>query len=245
MTKQMLCPNCQKAIDFEASNCPHCGIAITDETRKTAKKQVLQGTVIIFSILAAIIFGLYSFFSDDKKEITFPGTPISYQIADTKLIERAATGRHRLEITIVADSSQEKAKQADLISTAMQAGISAFEQSSAPIIIVNMLAQNTGNSYADKQLAFVTYIPDQKGYDGQQKTEIWDNPMACERGFTADELTYLQLWGQLRSKYIDQATGSVPPQNEEQLITEIEQTMGKKLNSDPMLNIMRQVEIGE
>lgn len=175
----------------------------------------------------------------------FPGKPLEFTLIKYDIIEKASTKRHRLEMTIVPTSGQETATEKDLISTAMNAAIKAYEKTSAPVTVVNMLAQNTGNSYADKQLAFVTYIPDQKGYDGQQKTEIWDNPMACERGFTADELTYLQLWGQLRSKYIDQTTGSVPPQNEEQLITEIEQTMGKKLDSDPMLNIMWQVKIGE
>lgn len=211
-------------------------------------------------ILALIVGAYFAFGGDDGKskkneqpqqtaqelslkEPALPGTPLEFALIDYKTIERAATGRHRLEMTIVPTGGQETATDKDLISTAMNAAYAAYKKTAVPIIIVNMLAQNTGNSYADKQLAFVTYIPDQKGYNGQQKTEIWDNPMACERGFTADELTYLQLWGQLRSKYIDQTTGSVPPQNEEQLIAEIEQTMGKKLDSDPMLNIMRQVEI--
>ena len=120
----------------------------------------------------------------------------------------------------------------------------AYQRTAAPVTIVNMLAQNTGNAWADRQLAFIVYIPDQKGFDGKTASKKWENAVACERGFTADELTYLQLWGQLRTKYLDTA-GDLPMDKEETLNADIEKTMGKKLNKNPLFNVMWSVEIGK
>ena len=135
-------------------------------------------------------------------------------------------------MTILPKSGQETATQADLISTVMHVAHEAYQRTAAPVTIVNMLAQNTGNAWADRQLAFIVYIPDQKGFDGKTASKN-GNAAACERGFTADELTYLQLWGQLRTKYFDPQTGGVPQNKEEALTAEIEQVMGKKLEYRP------------
>lgn len=248
MSYEIICPTCKKVIKEDI--CPHCGTVITKEMRRN---HMIKGFTIIFIILIAIIYGLYSFFSDDKKEIeihskpkeeiALPSKPLEFSLLKYDVIKRATTGRHRLELTILPLNGQETATKKELISTVMYAAQEAYKKTSAPIIVVNMLAQNTGIPYADRQLAFITYIPDGKGFDGKNNTDIWVNANACEKGFTTDELTYLQLWGKLRTKYTDPKSGTVPPQNEEGLEKEIEQTMGKKLESDPMLNIMWEVDI--
>lgn len=179
----------------------------------------------------------------ETKQTELPGTPLEFSLLDDyKVIKKAATGRHRLEMTILPKSGQETATQADLISTVMHVAHEAYQRTAAPVTIVNMLAQNTGNAWADRQLAFIVYIPDQKGFDGKTASKKWENAAACERGFTADELTYLQLWGQLRTKYFDPQTGGVPQNKEEALTAEIEQVMGKKLDTDPMFNVMWPVD---
>lgn len=257
MARKINCPNCKKLIDSVSASCPHCGITITDEMRKKNKISISRGITFIL----ALIIGVYFAFSenDDKNKKTeqasqttqklsledtaLPGKALEFSLIDYKVIERAATGRHRLEITIIPNSGQEFATQKDLISTVMHTALEAYKKTSAPVTVVNMLAQNTGNVYADRQLAFIVYIPDQKGFDGKQSTGIWVDARACERGFTTDELTYLQLWGKLRTKYLNPKTDGVDPNQEDALKAEIEQTMGKKLDIDPMLNVMWKVEI--
>lgn len=179
-----------------------------------------------------------------EEKINLPGTPLAYEEVDQQLDTNSNPSRERLNVTIVSRVGQDKASQNDLISTAMQAAIDYHKKIPAKIVTVNLLTQDTGNTYADARLAFVVYIPDQKGYNGEA-TGIWDNAMACERGFTAEELTYLQLWGKLRTKYLNPATDGVDPNQEDALKAEIEHTMGKKLDTDPMLNVMREVEIGK
>lgn len=240
MAQKTICPKCKHEISPEEKVCPNCGANVSN--MKTNKK-ILKGFAVVFAAMLAFVVFSYAFF-DKEKETPLPGKALEFSLIDYEVIERAATGRHRLEMTILPNSGQETATQNDLISTVMHAALEAYKKTSAPVTVVNMLAQNTGNVYADRQLAFIVYIPDQKGFDGKQSTGIWVDARACERGFTADELTYLQLWGELRTKYLNPITGGVPPQNEEQLITEIEQTMGKKLDSTPMLNVMWEINIG-
>lgn len=45
-----------------------------------------------------------------------------------------------------------------------------------------------------------------------------------------------------RTKYLDPATEGVPTDKEEALNAEIVKTMGKKLETDPMFNVMWAVE---
>lgn len=190
----------------------------------------------------AVFFIVCSFSLCNAEEITIPGTPLTYKQVKMELNNHATPGRDQLTVTLVLGSEQENATQKELISTAMQAALDYHKMVGSPITIVNILAQNTGNAWADLQLAFIVYTPDKKGYDGKQETGIWDRAMACERGFTADELKYLQLWGQLRTKYLDPATGGVAADKEDALDAEIKKTMGKELETDPMLNIMWAVE---
>lgn len=241
MSQKAVCPKCKHEINAEEKLCPNCGANVSN--MKTNKK-ILKGFAVVFAAMLAFVVFSYAFF-DKQKETALPGKALEFSLIDYKVIERAATGRHRLEMTIIPNSDQETATQNDLISMVMQAALEAYKKTSAPVTIVNMLAQNTGNVYADRQLAFIVYIPDQKGFDGKQSTGIWVDASACERGFTADELTYLQLWGQLHTKYTDPASGVVPLEQSEKFDTEIEQIMGKKLDTDPMLNVMREVEIKE
>lgn len=189
-----------------------------------------------------VCFITCSFFLCKAEGISLPGTPLAYKEVNIELNKHATPGRDQLTVTLVLGSEQEKATQKELISTAMQAALDYHKMVGSPITIINMLAQNTGNAWADKQLAFIVYIPDKKGYDGKQEIGIWDKAIACERGFTADELTYLQLWGKLRTKYLDPA-GDLPMEKEDALEADIIKTMGKKLSTDPMFNVMWAVDI--
>lgn len=246
MAEKIICPICKTETDPEAKICPNCK---SNMANIRTNKKIFKIFGVVFAAIFAFAFFSYAFFGETEKEkgapisetkqTELPGTPLDFVLLDDyKVIQKPCTGRHRLEMTILPKSGQETATQADLISTVMHVALEAYKKTGVPVIEVNMLAQNTGNVWADKQLAFIVYIPDGKGYDGKQEIGIWDNAMACERGFTADELTYLQLWGQLHTKYTAPATGVVPLEQSEKFDTEIEQTMGKKLDTDPMLNIM-------
>ncbi|UWX06376.1 DUF4875 domain-containing protein [Taurinivorans muris] len=250
MAQKIICHFCKAEIDAEAKICPNCKSNLANI--RTNKKIFKIFGVVFAAIFAFAVFS-YAFFGEterekdapiaETKQTELPGTPLEFSLLDDyKVIKKAATGRHRLEMTILPKSGQETATQADLISTVMHVAHEAYQRTAAPVTIVNMLAQNTGNAWADRQLAFIVYIPDQKGFDGKTASKKWENAAACERGFTADELTYLQLWGQLRTKYFDPQTGGVPQNKEEALTAEIEQVMGKKLDTDPMFNVMWPVD---
>lgn len=256
---KILCPHCQQEIKTKENICPNCGANISNiQTNKI----IFKGAAFFLIAMFTIVMLSYTFFGDENKkpkaentntkyeqvavqeQITLPGTPLEFTLLDDyKVIQKPSTGRHRLEMTILPNGGQETATQADLISTVMHVAHEAYKKTGVPVIEVNMLAQNTGNAWADRQLAFIVYFPDKKGYDGKQEIGIWDNAMACERGFTTDELTYLQLWGKLRTKYLDPASGTIQLDKEKALDAEIVKTMGKKLETDPMLNVMWAVEI--
>ena len=252
MAEKIICPICKTETDTEAKICPNCKSNLANI--RTNKKIFKIFGVVFAAIFAFAVFS-YAFFGEtenekvapisETKQTKLPGTPLDFVLLDDyKVIQKPSTGRHRLKMTILPKSGQETATQADLISTVMHVAHEAYQRTAAPVTIVNMLAQNTGNAWADRQLAFIVYIPDQKGFDGKTASKKWENAVACERGFTADELTYLQLWGQLRTKYLDTA-GDLPMDKEETLNADIEKTMGKKLNKNPLFNVMWSVEIGK
>ncbi len=259
-TPKTICPLCKKEIQSEDKFCPSCGANIANVR---TNKKINKFSIWVIAFMVVFVAFSYAFFGEDSKknkaenintaqekitvpeQITLPGTPLEFSLIDYKVIERAVTGRHRLEMTILPNSGQETATQADLISTVMHVAHEAYQRTAAPVTIINMLAQNTGNVWADRQLAFIVYIPDKKGYDGKQDTDVWVDARSCERGFTADELTYLQLWGQLRTKYLDPRTDTIPLDKEKALDAEIVKTMGKKLETNPMLNVMWKVKIEE
>ena len=137
----------------------------------------------------------------ETKQTELPGTPLEFSLLDDyKVIKKAATGRHRLEMTILPKSGQETATQADLISTVMHVAHEAYQRTAAPVTIVNMLAQNTGNAWADRQLAFIVYIPDQKGFDGKTASKNGKTLPPANGDLQPTSSPIWQLWGQLRNK---------------------------------------------
>lgn len=248
MAKQMICPSCKKAIDFESSSCPHCGIAITDENRKKAQKQIKQGSVILLALLAAVIFGIYSFFGSDDEKIALPGTPLDYFTINEEFINsKDAKGYYRetYYVEIFCINLLDNATQADLISTAMQAALDYHKKVSAPIINVRFMATGEPNLFTPT-LAFISYVPDKKGINGYtDNSPVWLNAKACPRGFTQNEMEYIYLYEKLAPNYIDAQTMKISKEKKALLKAEIEQIMGKKLDSEPMLNIMQNVEIEE
>lgn len=84
----------------------------------------------------------------------------------------------------------------------------------------------------------MTYIPDGKGYNGQQDIGPWDNLRAAERGFTAQELEYLRLWADMREDF--QSGGMT---REKELDAAISAKMGVEPGSlNPHYNIMTGVK---
>ncbi len=249
MTKQMICPECKKTVDFEASNCPHCGIAITDEIRKKAKKQIFQGSIIILTLVAAIIFGGYLFFSGgDEEKIILPGTPLDYWVVEQELIttkDKKGYFRETYYLEIATMNITDNATQADLISTAMQAALDYHKKISAPII--NVRFQATGESKLfTPTLAFISYVPDKKGIDGYtDSSPIWLNARACPRGFTQDEKNYIRLYEKLAPYYLDEKTLTISEENKKKLKAKIEQELGMQFDIDPLTNILQNVTLSK
>lgn len=127
--------------------------------------------------------------------------PLPYTVLKKEVTERAATKRNRLSVTIAPTADQSRAAQADLVDTVKAAAQKLQQESGLPVVTVNMICQRAANAYGELQLAIVSYIPDGKGYDGKQTKGPWDNLMAAERGFTAQELEYLRLWAEMRGQF--------------------------------------------
>lgn len=139
----------------------------------------------------------------DSKEIPpqSAGTPLPYAVLEKKETVRVSTKRNRLDVTIVPTGDQSSAAQADFAATVKAAAKRFQEESGLPVVTVDMIAQKSVNAWGEARLAVVSYIPDKKGYNGKQNSGPWDNLMAVERGFTAQELHYLNLWAEMRSMF--------------------------------------------
>lgn len=148
---------------------------------------------------------------------------------------RAALKRNRLDVTIVVNADQSKAEQDDLLATVMTAAMDYQKASGLPVVTVKMISQRASNPYGELQLAIATYIPDGKGYSGEQEIGPWDTLMATERGFTTQELEYMRNWADMRTQFMD-ANGKV---NDAALDTAISEKMGIAAGSlTPHYNFM-------
>ncbi len=241
MTKQMICPECKKTVDFEASNCPHCGIAITDEIRKKARKQIFQGAVILLVLLVAVVFGISRFFSGDDTDMTLPGKPIGYyKLTDSFKMETDANGNPRdMHIFWIKPKSYSKeVTYADLISTVMVAADKYYkEKKNVPIIKVVMLIDHNAPEFYDSALAYITYIPDKKGFNGVTESPIWREAVARERGFSKDEIDFLFFYEQVAS----QQHGI----SKDVLLAEVASLMGRRINSNPFENKLLNLKISD
>lgn len=164
---------------------------------------------LVLSALALVFFLVPQAFAktmeeranDSAAQTTLGGTPLAYKEVGRNTVERAAIKRNHLDVVIVPTGDQSQATQADLAATVMQAAMATQNETGLPVVTVNMLCQNTGDSYADMQLALATYIPDGKGFSGNDVTPVWETVMVAGRGFTEQELQYLRLWGEMRGQY--------------------------------------------
>ena len=64
-----------------------------------------------------------------------------------------------------------------------------------------MNCQKADNPFGELQLARVVYIPDGLGMNGKTEGKIWESIDATPRGFTKQELNYLQLWAEMRDQF--------------------------------------------
>ena len=189
-------------------------------TQEQEKKKSSTWVNVLVGIL--VIGGAYAFFSKDDKEAApvekaaeapqtqseatqqspaLVGHPLAVKIINYKEYER--NGRNRLEITIIPAEDQSKATQADLAATAVAVATQAHKETEAPIVSVTMLCQKAANAYGEPQLAYVVYVADGLGMTGKTPGKIWEFLDAAPRGFTKQELKYLQLWAEMRENYMD------------------------------------------
>ena len=189
-------------------------------TQEQEKKKSSTWVNVLVGIL--VIGGAYAFFSKDDKEAApveraaeapqtqseatpqspaLVGHPLVVKIINYKEYER--NGRNRLEITIIPAEDQSKATQADLAATAVAVATQAHKKTEAPIVSVTMLCQKAANAYGEPQLAYVVYVADGLGMTGKTPGKIWEFLDAAPRGFTKQELKYLQLWAEMRENYMD------------------------------------------
>lgn len=165
-------------------------------------------------------------------------TPLPWVEVKKEVNTTATPGRPRLYVTIAPTGDQSRAGQAELAATAMEAAVKYQEFSKAPVVVVNMICQRAANEWGENQLATASFIPDGKGYNGEQKLGPWDMVRAAPRGFTAQELEYLRLWAEMRGQY--QGKGGT---DEEALDTAISKKMGLKPESMELyLNYPQPVE---
>lgn len=242
MAQKIVCPNCKKLINSTENICPNCGIAITDEMRKKNKVSFSGCLFVVF----AIIIGCYFLFGGDNKT-AFPGTPLDYWVVDEDFIDtkdKQGISRGTYYVEIATINLTDNAAQADLISTAMQAALEYHKKTFAPI--VNVRFQATGNhKLFTPTLAFISYVPDKKGIDGQTDSPIWLNVRACSRGFTQDEMEYIYLYEEVAPNYLDGKALTISEENRTKLKAEIEQQLGIKFDTDPLSNVLQHVKLSK
>ena len=200
MTKRIICPECNHTIDGNLEVCPRCGAVLSTCSGKDCFSSVAKYLVAIIAVIAIACF----FFLSTEDDIDFPGKVLAYEVVDLKNNSAANKERERLYVTAYVKEDQKNATKNDLISTAMKVALDSHEKQSVPVVVTVLMASNTGNAYTDKTVALVTYIPDEKGYDGVEKTEKFIDAKACTRGFTKDELAVLVKYGELKQNAVQQ-----------------------------------------
>lgn len=242
MAQKIVCPNCKKVIHSTENTCPNCGIAITDEMRRKNKVSLSGCLFIVF----AIIIGCYFLFGGDDKN-ALPGTPLDYWVVDEDFIDTKDTqgiSRGTYYVEIATMKLTDNATQADLISTAMQAAREYHKKTFAPIVNVRFQATGSHKLFTPT-LAFITYVPDKKGIDGQTDSPVWLNVRACPRGFTQEEREYIRLYEELAPNYIDGKTLTISEENKKKLKAEIEQQLGMQFNTDPLANVLQNIKLSK
>lgn len=193
-------------------------------------KNILLGlSLCLMSVLAAC--------GDDIKT---PGKPIDYyKIVDSFKMETDANGNPRdVHIFWIRPTKlSEEVTYADLISTVMVAADKYYkEKKSVSIIKVIMRIDEQTVNFYDPTLACITYIPDKKGINGITESSVWNDSKARQRGFSRDEVEYLNLYEQLVLQFATQ---------KDKLPTEIANRMGKRITSNPFDNKLLRLTISD
>lgn len=128
--------------------------------------------------------------------------PLTWKEIGTETVAMPLNGRDRVILTIAPVEAQARAKQKELVETVKSVAIKTQKESGAPVVIVNLLSQETESAMAAPLLAQAVYIPDGKGYDGDSSAaDQWESINAAPRGFSQEELTYMALWAELHRGY--------------------------------------------
>ena len=136
---------------------------------------------------------------------TLPGTPLTWEKVSIEQTTREVN-RVQVDLVIVPTEDQTDATPDDLMATAMQAALKYHAQTGADIVSVRMICQKAANASGELYLAVAVYIPDSKGYTGNQSIGPWDRRMTAQRGYTALEKDYLRLWAELRDQFQNNGT---------------------------------------
>lgn len=116
------------------------------------------------------------------------------------------TGRRTgVNIIIVPAADQSRVTQAEIVCTILQAAIKCQLETKLPVIYATFVLPKPEGVEEEAQLAVATYIPDGKGYSGDEDLGPWENVMAVKRGFTDQEIRFINLRAQLRAKRQDDA----------------------------------------
>lgn len=209
---------------------------------KTPKNKLLRA--ILFIIILIVLVTVANAFMEDKPaekaavaEADAAVVVMAWTELDKQIDAMPSTKRDRLTVTITLDEPQSGATQKMLADTAKAVAVKYQQDSGLPIINVNLICQRAANEWGENQLAFVTYIPDGKGFNGNQNSGQWPTVRAAERGFTDQELEYLRLWAEMRGEY--QKEGMT---DEDALDAAISEKLGVEPGTvEPYLNMLTTV----
>ena len=165
----------------------------------TRRISVRIGRVMLWLFAAGMVMAISST-SRDGLAASLPGTPLAWEKVSMHQSSKVAD-RVQVDIVIVPTADQTDATKDDLIATVMQAAMEYHKLTGAAIVSARMICQRAVNTWGEGYLALAVYIPDGKGYNGEQEIGPWDMRMTAQRGYTMLEKDYLRLWAELRASY--------------------------------------------
>lgn len=192
------------------------------------------------NILLSLSLCLMSVLAACGDDIKTPGKPIDYYLlTDSFKTETDANGNPRdVHIFWIRPSKySEEATYADLISTVMVAADKYYKQKkNVPIIKVVMLTDRNIPKFYDSSLAYITYIPDKKGFKGINESPVWSDACARQRGYSQDEIDFLFFYEQNALQFST---------DKDKLYSVIASLMGKRINTNPFDNKLLKLTISD
>jgi hypothetical protein len=129
------------------------------------------------------------------------GKSLEVAVLAKEKVAVAATGRDRLRVTLSMPENQRGMTQKELTAAIMREAVNYQKESGAPVVMVTLVCQKAENALGEAPLAQAVYIPDGKGFDGSSAVPQWETLRVAKRGFSPDELKYLQLWAKYYRQY--------------------------------------------